>query len=208
MNRIKNYFNLSTYLIFHPADGFYSMKHEKRGKIGIIFINVLLFWISYTFQKQYTGFAMNENNPMDFNILVDFFTVVFVFLLWCVGNWAVTTLMDGEGSFKDIMMASAYSLTPIILIFIPATCISNFMTYSEKEFYELAIGIAIIWAAILLFMGIYSVHNYTVGKTIITIILTITAILIIVFLIGLMISLMQQMFIFFKSIYTEIVYRL
>lgn len=208
MNKIKDYFGLSTYVIFHPADGFYSMKYEKRGRTGIIFINVILFWLSFTFQKQYAGFAMNENDPMSFNILTDFVMVIAVFLLWCLGNWSVTTLMDGEGSFKDIAMATAYSLTPIIMVFIPATIISNVMVYNEKEFYFLVIGIAVVWSVMLLFMGILSVHNYTVSKTVITVILTFIAVLIIIFLIGLMSSLIQQIFIFFRSIYTEIIYRL
>lgn len=208
MSKVKEYFKLTTYVIFHPADGFYSMKYEKQGKVGIIFINLLLFWLSFTFQKQYAGFAMNETHPLDINILVDFATVVGMFLLWCVGNWSVTTLMNGEGSFKDIAMATSYAMTPVILIFIPATIISNVMVFSEKEFYFLVISLAIVWAVLLLFMGIYTVHNYTVGKAVATIILTIIAILIITFLIGLMLSLVQQMYGFVESIYMEIAYRI
>lgn len=201
-------FSLSRYIMFHPADGFYRMKYEKEGKTWVIFFNLALFWISLSVQKQYTGFAMNPNHPMSYNILRDFLMVASVFLLWCVGNWSVTTLMNGEGSFYHIAMATAYALTPVNLVFIPAALVSNLMVYNEKEFYYLVIGIAVVWTAILLFMGIYSVHRYTVGKTAATVLLTFAAILIIVFLIGLVSALMQQVFVFLKGIYTELIYRL
>lgn len=201
-------FSLSRYIMFHPADGFYRMKYEKEGKTWVILFNLALFWLSLSIQKQYTGFAMNPNHPMSFNILRDLLMVVSVYLLWCVGNWSVTTLMNGEGSFYHIAMATAYALTPVNLVFIPAALVSNLMVYSEKEFYYLVLGIAAAWAVMLLFMGILSVHRYTVGKTAATIVLTVIAVLIIVFLIGLVSALMQQVYVFLKGIYTEIVYRL
>lgn len=208
MKKLKEYFALSMYIIFHPADGFYVMKRGKQGKIGIIFLNVILFWLSYSFQKQYAGFAMNYNNPGNFNIVMDFVMVVTVFLLFCAGNWSITTLMDGEGRFVDIAMCLAYALTPVIMAFIPATIVSNVMVDTEKEFYFLVLGIAIAWSVMLAFMGILTVHDYTVGKTIATIFLTVIAMLIIIFIIGLIFSLMQQVYVFFDSIYTEIIYRM
>lgn len=45
--------------------------------------------------------------------------------------------MDGKGGFKDIFIASTYSLVPIILIILPLTLMSNIMTLDEKAFYWL-----------------------------------------------------------------------
>ena len=34
-------------------------------------------------------------------------------LLWTICNWATCTLIDGEGTMRDIWIAAAYSLTPV-----------------------------------------------------------------------------------------------
>ncbi len=204
---IKRLYGIPLYTLFHPVDGFYEMKHEKKGKRSIMIINLLLFWISFSFQKQYTGFVMNENYPFSFNTFMDLLGLLLFFILWCVGNWSVTTLMGGEGKIKEIAMATAYALTPMILVFIPATIISNFMINTEKEFYFMLLTISIVWFSILLFIGIMSVHDYSVTKTVATIVLTFASMLVILFIILLMTMLVQQMYIFIRSIYIELIYR-
>ena len=56
-------------------------------------------------------------------------------------------------------------------------------------------------------IGIMTVHNYTLGKTLVTIALTFVAMFIIIFLGLLLSSLMGQIIAFFKSIYNEIMLR-
>lgn len=207
MAKLKEYFSLPMYVLFHPADGFYDMKYEKRGHTSIIFVNLLLFWVSFSFQKQYSGFVINENNPLSYNTFTDLVGVSAMFLLWCVGNWSVTSLMNGEGKFRDIAMAASVSLTPMILVFIPATLLSNLLILDEAAFYHVIMGISIVWFLLLMFMGVMKVHNYSVGKTVATLVLTFLAICIILFLALMVGALIQQVWIFLKSIYTELLYR-
>lgn len=204
---LKEYFENPLYTLTHPVDGFYTMKHGK-GKTSLIFVNLFLFCISYSFQRQYAGFVINENNPLSYNSLMDMFSICLVFALWCVGNWSITTLMNGEGKFKEIAMSAAYALTPMILTFIPATLFSNLLVEAEKEFYFIIMGIAIFWFLVLLFVGTMSVHNYTVAKTVQTIFLTFISIMIILFIMLLVGSLINQVYNFFRSLYTEIIYRI
>lgn len=203
----KKTLKLPLYIMVHPADGFQEMKYEKKGKLWIALINMVLLWLSYIVQKQYTGFALNTGDPAAVNSLADLIIVAAILLLFCTANWSVTTLTDGEGSFRDIAMALGYSLTPVNLLFIPATLLSRMMVENEGSFFYLLIGLALVWTALLLFMGVYTVHNYSVGKTLITFLFTFAAMLVIVFLLGLVFSLLQQAFIFVRSVYQEIVFR-
>jgi hypothetical protein len=199
----------SLYLIFHPFDGFWDLKHEKRGSrlsaIAIIGILVLTSII----KTQFTGYLYNQDyDGVSLNIISEFTTTVGTFLLWCIANWALTTLMDGEGTFGDIVMVSAYALTPMILIGVPMAFLSNFMPLEFGTFYTLANGIAVVWSGFLMLSGLLVVHQYTLGKTVLTAILIIVAMAVIIFLGLLFFNLISQLIGFFIGMYREIVLRI
>jgi len=170
-------------------------------------INFLMVSLSLSVTAQYASITVIPRNPMTVNSLFDFISLVVAVLLFCTSNWAVTSLSDGEGRFKDIIMAVGYAMTPIVITFIPAAILSNFLTADEGAFYFMIINVAVFWFAVLVFAGLITVHNYTATKAIATVFLTFIALLIIVFLITLLFTLWQQLVIFVTSLYTEIAFR-
>lgn len=196
------------YIMLHPFDGFWDMKYDEKGKVRIASAILLLLVLSVVVQRQFAGFLVNYNDPRFLNSLADFIYTVLPFLLFCIANWSITTLMEGEGKFKEIYMASAYALLPIVLINFPMTFISRFMTNEETAFYYLANSIGVIWFLYLLFVGIMTVHQYTPVKTVVTLVLTVIAMGIVVFLGTLVVSLGSQVFYFFLNIYRELIFRM
>lgn len=195
------------HVIMHPFDGFWDMKYEQRGKLRVAALIMLLVMGAIIVQKQYAGFLVNRIDPRTLNSLSDIIQILFTFFLWSVSNWAVCTLTEGEGKLKDIMMATAYSLVPVVLIYYPTTLLSNVLTQEETAFYYLLNAIALIWSLGLLIVGIMTVHQYTVSKTMVTMFLTIIMAMIIVFLMMLLYSLFQQIIDFVINIYTELIFR-
>ena len=65
-----------------------------------------------------------------------------------------------------------------------------------------------MYTYLLLFAGMMTSHQYSVGKSIITTVLTIVGMAMIVFIVLLMIYLVQQMYGFGDSLYSEIAFRL
>ena len=126
----------------------------------------------------------------------------------CAANWSVTTLLDGEGTFKDIVMVFGYSCLPITLIQIPAALLSNIASFSESVYiYILNVG-AMVWFLFLLFFGIMTVHQYSLGKMFLTTLLTVAAAAVLIFVYLLFFSLITQMGTFIATIYKEIAFRL
>ncbi|WP_028559608.1 Yip1 family protein [Paenibacillus pinihumi] len=195
------------YVIFHPFNGFWELKNENKGKLAIALSLLFMLAISNIIKRQMAGFHVNFNRPSELNSLDELKFVVLPFLLWCVANWSLTTLMDGEGKFRDIVIATGYSLVPLVLIYIPITIISNFITLKEAPFYYLFESIALLWFIYLLFVGTMNAHQYTAGKTVITMLLTLIVMGIIVFLGLLFFSLVQQIVNFVSTIYYEIIFR-
>lgn len=197
----------ATYVIFHPFDGFWDLKHEGRGTFSAATIILVLTILSYVFMRQYTGFVLNYNRIEDLNIFSEMISILGPFLLWCLVNWALTTLMDGKGKMKDIYIAGAYSLTPMIFINIPITIISNFITVEEGTFYYLLLVVGVIWALSLLFLGTGVVHDYSFGKTIFTTLATIVGIGVVCFVGLLFFDVLDRMLRFGQDIYTELAFR-
>ena len=196
------------HVIFSPFDGFWDLKHEKRGNLPAATIITILACFTYVFMRQYAGFPFNYSNPRTLNILLEIGSVLVPLALWCLVNWALTTLMDGKGTLREIFIATAYALTPVILINIPATILSNFMTVEEGAFYVLLIAISMVWALGLLFIGTMVTHDYTALKTAITSISVLVGIGFTLFIGLLFFCVVDVIVRFATDIYTEVAFRL
>jgi len=201
------FYSLPFYILTHPFDGFYDMKYQGKGTLKLALLNLFLVCLSYAFNNQYASIVVNPQNPLAMNSIFDVATILGTLLLFCVANWSVTSLTNGEGRVKDIFMAVCYAMTPLILTIIPAAILSNFISQEEAGFYYMLMAIGVIYFVFLVFSGLVVVHNYTAGKAILTIFLTFFAILVIVFLLMLLLTLWQQLFVFAYSVYTEIMFR-
>ncbi|WP_430156977.1 YIP1 family protein [Paenibacillus algorifonticola] len=197
------------YLIMHPFNGYWELKYDRNQKVSIVISFVILFLLAVTniMQSQYSGFVVNLVNPNGMNSIMEILYVVVPVLFWCVANWSLTTLMDGEGKFVDIFTSTCFALIPLVIIQLPWILLSNFISLQETAFYHFSSSIAMIWCVFLLFVGNMTVHQYTPSKTIGTIILTIAAMGFMAFLSLLFFSLIQQMLAFISVIYQELVLR-
>ena len=194
------------HLIFHPFDGFWDIKHELRGSVraGIVYIAVTI--LAFFYQSVGTGYIFNPSGEF-MGLFGQIISVLVPLILWVIGNWCLTTLMDGEGSLKDIFIASSYSLLPLPLLIIPSVMLSNILAVNEGQLVSLLVGIAFVWTGMLLFFGMMVTHDYSLGKNFITTIGTIVAMAFIIFVAVLFSSLVARMVSFVSSIFVELSYR-
>ena len=82
------------YVVFHPFDGFWDLKHERRGTMPAAAILLALVTATYVFVRQYTGFIFNPRDLTRLNILIEAASILVPFILWSMVNWALTTLME------------------------------------------------------------------------------------------------------------------
>ena len=206
--RYKESLRYALHVITHPFDGFWDLIHEKRGTIAAANTFVALFLITYVVRIMYTSFQFMKAEIQELNIPQIMGSLLLPFLILCLANWAMTTLFEGKGRFKDIYMAMSYALVPYILINLPMVFVSNMLTLEEGSLYYVLLSFALIWCALLAFVGLMEVHDYGPGKTFIFIIVTIFGAAVIVFLILVFFSLLSDALSYFVSIYREIIYRM
>lgn len=195
------------YTISHPMDGYYWIRHREYGSVPLAILMVILFSFSFTANRLLASFVVNDLDPRGVDMLFELMGVLAFYLLLCVSNWSVTCLMNGEGRLKDIAVAIGYGTVPMTFVMILSTIISQLIADEEQAFYGILIGVGIAYGVIMMLIGIMQVHNYTLGKTLLTLLITIIAALIIVFLLLLLSNLLGLVYNFFHSIYTELIFR-
>lgn len=195
------------YTISHPMDGFYWIRHAEKGSVPIAILLVIVFSISFSINRLLASFVVNDIDPRTIDSFNELIGILIFFLLICVSNWSITCLMNGEGRMKDIAIAIGYSTLPISTVLLAGTVISQVVADDEQAFYTILLVIGIAYGLILMLIGIMQVHNYTLGKTLITLFLTFVALLIIIFVVLLLTNMLGMVWVFFRSIYTEIIFR-
>ena len=197
----------SFYVIVHPIDGAWCIKREQRGGLlSAIIINITAVAV-FVFSQMGGGYIFNPINPKTMNIAVIISNIVLPVLLFCVANWCFTALMDGEGSFKQIYIHTAYSLMPVIILVTPAVIMSYFCAAEEMFLINFFISLAFIWTFILIFFGMLTIHDYTLGKNILVSLCSIAGMAILLFIALLFFDLFTKMSSFFVNTYSEITFR-
>lgn len=194
--------------ITHPFEGYEDMRWKKAGSVRYSIIILLLWFVAAVFSSRLYGFQFFSSPDKLFNVVPYIMQTIILFLTWVVGNWAVCTLLDGEGTMRNIFIFSAYALIPYVVSLYIEVFMSHFLIRDEQVFIEAVSWIGLGWTMILVFSAVKSVHQYSAAKTAGAILLTIAAMLIMLFLLVLLLSLFQQVYVFGYSLYTEIAYRL
>lgn len=195
------------YAVMHPFEGFEDMRWKKAGSIRYSIVIVLLWFVAAVFYNRLYGFQFYASPDKLFNVIPYIVRTIVLFLTWVVGNWAVCTLLEGEGTMRNIFIYSAYALVPYVASLFIGVLLSHVLIRDEAVFIDTVYILGLGWSAVLVFSAIRAVHQYSFLKTIGAIILTIAAMLIILFLLVLLLSLLQQVYVFVYSIYTELAYR-
>lgn len=201
-------FLYSFYSIYHPIKGANAIKTEGRGSLrGANAINLLVI-LTFIYKDIGTSYIFNNRLAENFNLLQTVLSVVIMIMLWCIASWALTTLSSGEGTIKQIYITTSYSLMPLVLINIPVTIVSNFLSLDEQSFITFFIFLSFAWTFMLIISASMTIHDYTFSKNLFTVILSVAGMLIILFLAVLLILLTSKIGSFLMQIYQEVVNRL
>ena len=196
------------HVIFHPVEGFEDLRWKKQGSMKVALVIVFLLFVYMVADRQLTGFQFNDAYVKVFNVVPLIVQSVVYFFTCVIANWALCTLFDGEGTLKKICVYSAYALVPFIVCGFIGVLMSNVLVQEESIWLTAINWLGIGWSVVLMIQAMRAAHQYSFGKTIVSMIFTVVAMLLILFLAILLLSLFQQVYVFGYSIYTEIAYRI
>ncbi len=209
LKRYGRAFKYVFYVMLHPFKGFWELKHDKRGHMGVGFTILALLVISDLFFSQFGGFTFNIMAAYSryANIMSNISTTAVVMLLWCYANWGITTLFNGEGSVRDVFIYTSYSLMPIVLITFFKTFASMVMSIDEASIFTFLETLGTLWAGLLIYTGTMVTHQYGAIATFFIILLVVFGMALIAFVAMLFFFLLQQLISVVYTIYREVTMR-
>ncbi len=195
--------------LMHPVKTFQQLKYEGEG-LSVPVANgiFLLLFIGQIFNYLNTGYLFNYNRAENLNLWLQFMASAMPALLWCVTNWAICTLMDGEGKFREIWVCTAYSFFPVVLRLFLGAILSNGFIVDEGAFLTVLEVGTLLLTVLMLFISNMIIQQYTFKKTVISMLLTVCGIAAMIFLMILMLSMFQQLGTFLSTVYKETLQRI
>lgn len=190
--------------LIHPFAGFTDCMETRYFPLAQVWIILAFLFLGSVLHQQYSGFLFNYNDPYALNILLIFAKTVVLFFLWCGANWAITTLFEGKGTFRQIMYASAVALLPYVVSLYLYTLLSNVMLQEEQAFLTIIQGAGILFSVFVLMAALMTIHDYTLRQVVLSTLSSLAFILIVLFLVVIIFSLFQQVYGFFKDVFNEL----
>ena len=206
MTSIKeDYIRFPFYILSHPFKGFDEIKYEKKGKVSVGIVILIFLCMLDIIGFNYTGFTINDNDPYKLNTLATILGTTAEIILFVVANWSVTTLINGSGKLKEIFMVNMYAYYPKIYLQAIFIILSNVLTLEEMPMAYFFSTLATVIYVFYTLIGLIVIHEFTFTKGIASVVLTIIAMAIILFIVLLIATMANEVVNFIITIYREIV---
>lgn len=199
----KNGWNVIT----HPFDGFWNLKWEKQGKASSATIILALAVFENYLSSRFVPYISSNENLRQTNSLIDMLALIAILLLFVVANWCLTTLFDGKGTIKEIYIYTCHSLMPYVIFNLPVLLLGNLLTSETIMLYTTLNIVILVYCVFLIITGTLTVHQFTLSKTVLMLIICIAAVMLMVFLIVLCSSLVGNIADFISGVVREIALR-
>ncbi len=195
------------HMIKHPLDTLYSIQYENKGSVFSASFWLIILYIMYIVDRYFTGFIFRNVVDGDYSLGMDTALFFGLFALVVGSNYLITTINDGEGTFKHVFIGFVYSFMPYFLFKPWTILISNVLTLNEQYLLSLANTLIYLWVAVLIFIMIKEINDYTIRETIKIIFITIFMMIITLLSLFIIYILVVQMIQFIVSVFNEGVYR-
>ncbi len=137
--------------IRQPADSFYYIKKDQRGSLTFALLLYLWVILSRILSLYLTGFIFSPYpSPAWIPVETELAYAVLAILLWNAANYLVSTISDGEGRLRHVVIGSAYSLFPYALFAVPIALLSNLLTLNEIFIYNFSTQLMWFWTGLML----------------------------------------------------------
>lgn len=159
--KVKDYFDLISGIVFHPAASFRQIK-RYRDKLSWWFVLIVfaLFLASFIFNTLCVHFPFRTADVRGTYFIINVVKIIVPLVTWGFAAYLMSSIMDGEMKLKEFMVSSAYALIPATVLLIPLTGLSYLLSSEQGFFYYGATTVILTWTVLLLIGAFKVLNNY------------------------------------------------
>lgn len=203
-SKMESKYGMPIYALLHPADGFAQFRtrgiYSMRVSAGI----VIAFFVIKVIEFFATGFIFNSNKPVDYDLVATIGGTILIFVLFIIGNLAIASFLDGKGKLKHIIAVTAYAMIPMLVSMLVNIALSNMLSLDEQIFMSIISVVGYVWSGLVLIMGMITIHEYGFIKTLVSLVLTVFAMVVFAVLVVLLLTLLGEAYTFIETVIYEI----
>ena len=204
---VKDFFGRLKNVLAHPIDTFEGVRYENKGSYSDMVIIMVLWTVVNVASAYCVGFIYRGGRPLEFiNPWRLILSAVLPWLVVCIVNYGVTTIMYGEGRLRDVFIGGAYCHTPLLLFTLPLSLLTRVLTYDEISLYNLIHILIYVWTGFLVFLCIKSVHGFHPVKAVAVSLITIVGVALVALLFMVVTGLASQLVEFVVQFAKELSY--
>ena len=197
--------SLSLCVLRSPVTTFEAMKADRKNfrfwPIFALMLALIVTRIAYIFWVHY---PMSAVDPDDANLVTELAYYLLPIVTFAVANFGITSILDGETKMGESLMAVMYSVMPLIIMQLPMAALSHVMDRTGGTIFYLLDIVIWVWVIALVFTSIKVLNHYSIGKTVIVMVVDILATLLIWAVCLLLYALANQVVLFVDGIVREV----
>lgn len=196
--------------LFHPIVVTEHIKKQRGEKMNWMPIVVLLaLALGVRILSIYgTHYPLAAVSVRKANLLLECGKLFVPVLTWVLASYMMTTILDGETLFTETLLFSAYALVPYIVFTPILTLASRIMENSQIGLFTSMEVIILGWVVVLMIMALKEMNGYSVGKTVLMILLSLFTMVMIWAMVILLFTIASQFVGMIKEMFYEVVYRI
>jgi hypothetical protein len=192
-------------LVFHPVEAFRILKEGRDEVSALPAVVMIALAVSARVSFVYlVHFPLAQLDPRDANLWAEVLKIVIPLLTWVTASYGLTSILDGEMLFREVLTASAYCLVPYALLTLPLGLLSHLLSQREALLYGALQAGVYGWVALLLFTSVMTMNDYSARKTTIVCVLSLVGMFLVLALALILYTLTSQFFGFIGSVVAEV----
>lgn len=195
-------------VLVHPYDFYQDIQEPGRLRWSQGIVLILLVYAARMLSIILTSYTFQTREPYEISYVHEFIWIVVPWLTWCISNWGVSAILDGEGKFKEVFIGSVFAMVPYMLFIVPIALLTNLLSFSEQSLYSSLTMITFCWMGWLLIVKVKIIHDFELGKLIWITLISLLGMAIIWFIGILMYGLINQLINFVFDLIKEMKFRL
>ncbi|MGN0793144.1 MAG: YIP1 family protein [Aristaeellaceae bacterium] len=196
--------------LYHPVVVTEHIKKQRGQKMNWMpVIILLLLTLAVRILSIYgTHYPLASVSVRKANLLLECGKLFVPVLTWVLASYMMTTILDGETLFTETLLFSSYALTPYIVFTPILTLASRIMDNSQLGLFATLEVIILGWVVLLMILALKEMNGYSMGKTVLMILLTLFTMVMIWAMLILLFTIASQFVGMVREMFYEVIYRI